>query len=392
MNEESSAGESTESNEGGEASENGINQEAVELFGGPNDLIEQMKSSDKTPLQAVSELISKEENPAIREGGQEEAQAEGEVSSKPTRMIKLQNGQEYPADTPIEVNGEVVNLGLLVDDYIGQKEINRRFTEFDKGKKQWEQDVVKRFEDSEALTTSKLKKLNELSAEGDHFGVLNLIAQFAGRDPVEFEQQMVTQALDLADKFTEMSEDEIKAHWAEKRADYARGELDRREKEESRKKEYSQQEAQIKQAINSYGLNESQFNEAYSLLRTDEEAMKTLKSSSMEQATDIVCRFYLDSAKEARVERAINEVAPKHPEREKLIDMLFRVADYDYSVEDIREIAEKYLKTGSNKASETQSKEPAKEETAGKPEKAASSGISELSNMEPEDALGWDFT
>ena len=393
MSEESveSGGEST--SESGESE--GQQVEMAEFFGDPGDL-----ASGGPSLHDLGEVLASgasETDGVLEEAGQDvpEAPAEGtapEGEAKPARMITLKNGQSFPAETPIEVSGEEIQLGLVVDDYIGQKEINRRFSEFDKNKKQWETDVVKRFEENEALTSVQLKKLNELSAKGDNFGVLNLIAQFAGKDPIEFEQQMVTQALDLADKFTEMSEDEVKAHWAEKRADYAKNELKRRDETESQKKARVDQEQAVRKAINGFGLSEAQFTEAYNVLKADEGSMEVLRTLPANEATARVCNFYLDSVKEARVEKALDEVAPKHPERDKLVDMLFRVADHDYSVEDIKEIASKYLKTGTNGAPGTPSKEAAPPKEPARPEKAASTAESNLTDQDPEDVLGWDFT
>ena len=383
--------------EGGKGPESGKNEEvaeAPEFFGAPRDLA---NSGAPDPLQVVAKAVAQEENESIKETPTEATETETETGTevegekKPPRTIVFKNGQEFPADTPIEVNGVEVTLGDLERDYIGQSEVQRRFTEFDKYKKQWEQDVVRRFEESEALTSSKLKKLNELAAKNDHLGVLATIAQFAGKDPVEFEQTMVSQALDLADKFTEMSEDEVKAHWAEKRAEHASAALKRREDKEAKTKSQAEQEAEIKQSINAYGLSEQQFSEAYTALKQDPEVMEVLKSLSPQEATSRVCNFYRDSIKEQRVIQALDGIAPKHPEKEKLVDMLFRVADYDYSVEDIKEIASKYLKTGTNGAVETPTTASTPSQKVETPERTPSDA-KDYSGQEPEDVLGWDFT
>lgn len=347
-----------------------------------------------TTEKSAFELDPDEPDEPSSEGGEEEeaqSAAPEEKPSKPPRMIKV-GDSELPADQIVDVNGESVPIGDVVNSYIGQAEVQRRFTEFDKHKKQWEQDVVKRFEESEALTASKLKKLNELSKQGDHFGVLQVVAEFAGKDPIEFEQQMVNQALEMADKFTEMTEDELKAHWAEKKAEAARRELKRREEKDKEKESEAEREATIKKQINKMGLSEAQFAEAYGILKKDPQVMEVLKNLSPEDATTRVCNFYLDSAKEARVEKAVSEIAPNHPEKDKLIDLLFKYSDNDYSVEDIKEVASKYLNVSSSNATETPSKESAAPKEADKPEKTSSGAISDLASLEPEDAVDWDFT
>ena len=116
--------------------------------------------------------------------------------------------------------------------------------------------------------------------------------------------------------------------------------------------------------------------------------METLRSLKPQEATQAVCTFYLDSAKEDRVIQAVEALAPNYENKEYLISSIFSVADYDYSVEDMKEVLSEYLGLNTKTQSrETPSKEPA---ANGKPERAASA-ISNLSNLEAEDAIGWDF-
>lgn len=350
-----------------------------EMFGAPGSTIDELAESSDEGEELPSEPT-------------EAPDPEGEPS-KPPRMIPLGEAGEFPADIEVDIRGDKVKLSDLYDGFIGQKEIQRRFTEFDKNKKQWEQEVVKRFQENEALTSTKLKKLNEHAKAGDHLGVLREMASFAGEDPVEFEQKMVTQALDLAEKFADMSEEEIRAHWAEKRAKYKDDEVKKYKTKEETEKQQKQKQAELRKVIHSYGISEQDFSQAYQALKGDEEASKVLEGLSPEQATELVCNFTLDSAKEERVVQAVEAVSPDHPEKDKLVEMLFKVAEHDYSVEDIKEIASKYLNTGKEpQAKENRSKEPASSKPAGKPETGASSAISELANQEPEDVLGWDFT
>jgi hypothetical protein len=118
--------------------------------------------------------------------------------------------------------------------------------------------------------------------------------------------------------------------------------------------------------------------------------MKVIRELTPEKATQAVCTFYLDSAKEERIAQAIEAVAPNYDDKENLINNIFTVADYDYSVNDIKEVLREYLGLDKEpvQASETPSKTPTNQ---GKSERAASA-ISEISNLEPEDAIGWDFT
>jgi hypothetical protein len=82
--------------------------------------------------------------------------------------------------------------------------------------------------------------------------------------------------------------------------------------------------------------------------------------------------YYKDTAKEARVVEAVNQVAPDHPKRQELEDKLFEVAKYEFSVQDIVDIAKEVLKGDSNKSEENSSKDPASSSKAGAPQRTAS--------------------
>ena len=336
--------------------------------------------------EEVSNGLRQEEETQTKEVVSEVA-GEPEVDARPPRMIALGDNQ-FEADTEVVVNGQRVPLGSLVDDYIGQKEINRRFTEFDKQKKSWENDVVGRFNKNEQLVLNEIKKLQEAADSGEYSSAIASLAKMAGANPVEFERKIIQHVMESADGINQMSEAEEKAYWAQKEAEHAKSQLQERETAEKTQQERAALKQNLVDIIHTSGLSERQFEEAYRVIRENPKAMETLRSLKPQEATQAVCTFYLDSAKEDRVIQAVEALAPNYENKEYLISSIFSVADYDYSVEDMKEVLSEYLGLNTKTQSrETPSKEPA---ANGKPERAASA-ISNLSNLEAEDAIGWDF-
>lgn len=336
--------------------------------------------------EEVSNGLRQEEETQTKEVVSEVAE-EPEVDARPPRMIALGDNQ-FEADTEVVVNGQRVPLGSLVDDYIGQKEINRRFTEFDKQKKSWENDVVGRFNKNEQLVLNEIKKLQEAADSGEYSSAIASLAKMAGANPVEFERKIIQHVMESAEGINQMSEAEEKAYWAQKEAEHAKSQLQERETAEKSQQERAALKQNLVDIIHTSGLSERQFEEAYRVIRENPKAMETLRSMKPQEATQAVCTFYLDSAKEDRVIQAVEALAPDYKNKDYLISSIFSVADYDYSVEDMKEVLSEYLGLNTKTQSrETPSKEPA---ANGKPERAASA-ISNLSNLEAEDAIGWDF-
>ena len=357
-------------------------EEAKEaFFGPPGDAAQGLSLND------AFKKVTEEEAPSEPVEGEE-----GEA--KPKKIFKF-GDVEVDGSQTVEINGDSVPVEELINDYHGRKEITRRFTEFDKNKKAWEQEVLSKFKEQALPQADAVRKISEAATKGDYLKALTSIADMSGKDPIEAEQAFVKQALDLADKFTEMTEDEVRTYWAERKMKHTQSKLETKEKQEKEKQTQAEIQAKVKETINKNGLSENQFAEALSFLKQDENIMNQLKSLTPEQAATRVCMFYHDSAKEARIEKAVNEAAPDYPNKDVLIDKLFRVADYDYSVEDIKEVVSQVLAMEKGKTAETPSKEAAPKSEKGTPatpEKTNSSGISNLTALEPEDALGWDFT
>ena len=185
--------------------------------------------------EEVSNGLRQEEETQTEEVVSEVA-GELEVDARPPRMIALGDNQ-FEADTEVVVNGQRVPLGSLVDDYIGQKEINRRFTEFDKQKKSWENDVVGRFNKNEQLVLNEIKKLQEAADSGEYSSAIASLAKMAGANPVEFERKIIQHVMESAEGINQMSEAEERAYWAQKEAEHAKSQLQERETAEKTQQE-----------------------------------------------------------------------------------------------------------------------------------------------------------
>lgn len=362
-----------------EATETGAPKtEEVELFGPPGDAAATMSLND-----AFDKVMAESK----------EEPSESEEPEKPKETIQFGEVEVDAAQT-VEINGEQVPVKELINDYHGRKEITRRFTEFDKSKKAWEQEVISKFKEESFPHAEAVRKIQEAAETGDYMSVFAQIAKLNGKSAAEAKASFVHKVLEMSDQFAEMSEDELKTWIAEEKYKEADEELKAKTDKEKREKVQAETQAKVKEVIQKQGLSDSQFAEAYSFLKQDEQIINQLKSLTPEQAASRVCQFYHDSLKEARIEKAVQEAAPDYEHKEELINKIFRVADYDYSVEDIKEVVAQVLAMTKKSTAETPSTEaaPKAKETPATPEKTNSSGISNLLNQEPEDELGWDFT
>lgn len=385
MTEEAAAGNSEGvSSEGGES--------APELFGSPGDLA--VSGDSSLSLNEVALKVRDEGNPSISEPQVEQVEPESPEGGKPPRMIRLSDGKEYPASTPIEVNGQKVELGALVDDYIGQSEIHRRFSDFDKQKKAWETNLIENFKQKNLSGFSEFQEIRKAQAEGDYMTVLTKMAELEGKNPIQAKRNFIEQSRKLAQWADERSDEEIDAELAKEEVSWYQKRIQAREQEEQKKSSQAREEELVIARIKQNGLSEQQWAQGLNDIKKNEpdlyreiQELSTQGEVGQQYATDMVADYYHDLSKGGRINSVLNEVAKNHPKRAQLFDEVFRLADRDFSMQDIREVVTEALKVMSGGKSESQSREPSPE---GKPEQVASkqNGISQL---EPEDALGWDF-
>lgn len=323
------------------------------------------------------------------EEGQADQTAAGPDSGQSNEVVQI-GELSVPLQAEFEHNGRKFTVKELLADYAGQDEIKRRFSEFDRDKKAWETEVKEKFQTDSFLVGSRLKKLQKLVEEGKDFEAMGLMANFAGKDSVEYQKGLVNQAKAIAERFSQMSEEQEEAYWAKQEAKSVKEKLEERDEQEKTKKQKNDSNAKLAQVLRAEGVSQAQFKEAFEFLKTSGE-LKEIKDLPAEEKVRRIARYYKDAAKENRVVEAIDKLAPDHPNKDELVDILFKVAEDSHSVQDIIDVGRKYFGLAAKTSEENSSTESGKPEldgpkrTASKEEKTESPGEYEVDPL-----ASWD--
>jgi len=291
-----------------------------------------------------------------------------EVKAKIIKALAGEEEIEIPGDAIITHGDNKFSLQQIVDSAIGEAEVDRRFSELDKEKEVFA-GKKKLFDTDVSLIDNKLKEIVKLSDGGDYLGVMRLVATLSGHsNPIEFRKKLAAQARESANQMADMTEEEVEAFWKSE-------ELKEAERTSSKKIELLQSKVDARdnqdklvKLVAVEGVSMERFSKAYKDLLTDPAAKKRLESLTPEAAVTGVAIYCKDLEKSDRVTKACTEMKV---EDQKVVDELFKVLDYEDTVEDIKDILKEYLDDAASEDKEVEEPEK-KVEVEAKPKKILS--------------------
>jgi hypothetical protein len=133
-----------------------------------------------------------------------EQRAAGSQEVKPIKAKAGDKELELLPDTqiPVKVAGEpgIATLQDLRDNYAGKVNWDRRNNELS-GRE-------KKFNEEYELINTRLSESMEAAKSGDSDKFINLLANFSGADPMEVRQQIMAPLIEMADRLSQMTEEE----------------------------------------------------------------------------------------------------------------------------------------------------------------------------------------
>jgi hypothetical protein len=233
----------------------------------------------------------------------------------------------------VKINGEdhFVELSELGNDYSGQKEIQRRFSEYDRQNKEWKQQVdeVNGYINEFAVKMQDPKQGPEAA--------MSYLGELGGIPPYEVKEQLIKALAPEIERRSMLSEAELRAEQVEAENKYLKENAERISKlrdSEQANKEFQQQSAQIRQE---FSISDQEWNEAIDFLQKHPQV-----SEDNLRSPEFVSNF-------VRYERAENLVAEITPQVDASLlsnDNFYKAAmdeifnNPNYTPDDVKEIIE----------------------------------------------------
>jgi len=213
-------GEPTESIESSAADSDDGSGDSIDDSGEDSDKSSEGSEDSSEESQLDDDESTKPDEEEAEELGEgKEEQDEPEAESEESEEIDYQarvdefNKQLEEGSLEVQINDEEsVLLKDLKNDYIGQKEISRRFTEYDQKSKQLDAD-----------TTEINEYINEFASklkDGDSIGAMQYFGNFAGVAPFMIKEQLIAALRPEIIRREQMSATEVQNEYLNNQNEY----------------------------------------------------------------------------------------------------------------------------------------------------------------------------
>jgi len=228
---------------------------------------EEVESEDTEQKEDDGEVVESEEEGSEEEDDEEDGDSEGkEDSEEPTDDSNGEDEKPLPdfakaiedGSLEIDIADTKVSLKDLKNDYIGQKEISKRFTEYDIRNKQLEAD---KSEINEYINTFAGHLKN-----GDAIGAMQYFGTFAGSPPHMVKEQLIAALRPEILRRESMSPMEIQNENLNDQNEY----LTQQRESENERSRYEQSQQELSSSINELretnGISENEWQDTISYL------------------------------------------------------------------------------------------------------------------------------
>jgi hypothetical protein len=250
--------------------------------------------------------------------GSEESEGESEDTS-----VELAKAIE-DGSLEIDINGEKATLKDLKNDYIGQKEISRRFSELDVEKKQNEADKEE--------ISGYIRQFATHLRDGDSVGAMQYFGEFAGVPPYMVKEQLIAALRPEIMRREQMNPTEIQNEYLNSQNEY----LTQQRQSDNERREFEASQMELQNSINSIReaneISEDEWQSAKSFLETQEDGNNV--SPELVKDTILYGRMYeqAESIVKASGEQLENE--------DKWVEELVNVKEKypDFTDDDLKEV------------------------------------------------------
>lgn len=293
---------------------------------------------------------SSEEDSEKEANSESEPDEEGASETEPVEFAKaIEDGS-----LEIEVNGETVTLKDMKNDYIGQKEISRRFSEIDVKSKQMEADTK---EINEYINTFAGHLKN-----GDAIGAMQYFGEFAGTPPYMVKEQLIAALRPEILRRESMSPMEIQNETLNDQNEY----LTQQRKSEDERRQVEQANQELNNSIN-------EIREANEISEKEWQSTKDYLEKNLAEGKDVTPELVKDTVIYSRMyeqaEVIVKASGENLEQEQKWIEELVNVKEQypDFTDDDLKEVLANALE--SSKKTNTEQKMAKKLETKKAPSK-----------------------
>lgn len=198
-----------------------------ELYSGSGAQLDEAGRDEPQPLdERVGEEAeeAQEEAPSKAKEAQDDALTAQEA--KKLRAMLAEDAFEVPLEAEIEVkiDGKVEKMKLqdVLNKASGTEAVDRRFSQLDKERKEFE--FIKKTLNQHA------EKIKQAGQQGNHMEVVELIAEMAGMDSVDFNRAIDQAVIARYNEFFQLSEEDVESLLKARSADYITEERERKAK------------------------------------------------------------------------------------------------------------------------------------------------------------------
>jgi hypothetical protein len=309
-------------------------------------------SLDEGSDEPKEESSEEEENEAI---DSEDSEDSGEEASedKEEESAEAADNKEVEDETAVDgldkriedgslelsINDEKVTLKDLKNDYIGQKEISRRFTEYDVKSKQLTAD-----------TTEINGYINEFAGKlksGDSIGAMAYFGEFAGIAPHMIKEQLIAALTPEIIRRDSMSTTEVQNEYLSAQNEYLQGQRESELKQQQNSQATSEAESLVNDLRETNAIDEQTWNDASSHLE-----------KNLQEGEQLTPELVVDTIKYGRMYEQAESVIDLSGEtlenKEQWIEELVNVKEKypDFTEDDLKEVLASALETTKKSASE----------------------------------------
>lgn len=223
----------------------------------------QKKDADTTPVNGkknepkTQEAKNKELADDLKDAGTE---AEKQAAIRKFKGKYGDKTLEIAADAMFKIGKEgeekEVRFEDLANDYIGQQEISRRFSNLDTIKRQLDTDT--------GQFNMLLDNINKyIENESDPLGLVNYLIELSGGDPVSYQERLFEALAPKIAEWEAMGDEEKEAFRLRRENELLKSQSQKRAEADAQTKDLSEIAQQVEQIREEHGLSQQQFYDAY---------------------------------------------------------------------------------------------------------------------------------
>lgn len=333
-----------------------LDESAMEGSAPSFDDIEELTET-KADKEAIKEVISDEpaegkENQVVEEEVAAESPEEGdidEITEEEIKRITASYGEETLEipETAVfiqKVDGEEqeVTLAELRQNFAGKVPWDRRFQELDKKTKDFEREKNQ----INQYVNDFAKKVND----GDVLGAMEYVAEFAGKDPLEFRKEIKTLLLTNLQEYASLSEEQRKQADLQEENEFLR----RRQQSESERRAQDQEQASVQRELDriqeTYGIDDTALVALHDDLVANGVAKETITTAMLE-------KYHRSSVAYGKAEKVLGEFDESYVNNDAMVETVKRYVDSDLMMDEnaVREYVTKSFPGISQKKSASKS-------------------------------------